>query len=726
MSKLIIVSNRLPVSMERRKGKVNFQQSAGGLATGISSFYKTYESIWIGWPGIDSDKIEKNKEEIRKRLISEFNCHPVFLPRRDFDNYYSGFCNNTIWPLFHYFPQHTAYKENFWKSYKRINELFCKDVLTIAKEEDIIWIHDYQLMLLPKLLREKLPNATIGFFLHIPFPSFELFRILPWRNEILEGLIGSDLIGFHTYDYALNFLKSSQRILGYEPDMGQLHSHGRIVKVDTFPMGIEFERYYESREDPKVQKEIEKLKKEVGNYQVILSVDRLDYTKGIIERLEGFNTFLEKNTEYKEKVVCILIAVPSRSQVPQYKKLKSRVDELISKINGKHGTVGWTPIHYLYKFLPFSSMAALYNIADISLVTPLRDGMNLIAKEYIATKTDGNGVLILSEMTGAAKELGEALIVNPNNNKEMADTIKKALEMPGLARIEKTRIMQKRIERYNVVKWADDFIGKLKSTKTMQKETYTRALKTEAIEKLKINYTKSSRRLFFLDYDGTLTQFFERPEHAKPNDDLLGLLKSLSSNKKNEVVLVSGREKETLNKWFGHLDLNMISEHGVWMRKKQKSWKMLEPLKNDWKDEIREILESHVDRTPGSFIEEKEFSLVFHYRKVDPEIGSVRVSELRDNLLGLTTNKNLQVLEGHKVIDIKNSEINKGHAALKWLSKDNWGFILSVGDDVTDEDMFSVMPENAYSIKVGLHSTCAKYNIKSPDEVVSLLKKLVE
>ncbi len=725
MSKLIIVSNRLPVNIERRRGGLNFPQSVGGLATGISSFYKAYESIWVGWPGIDSDKIEKNKEEIRKRLISDFNCHPVFLPKKDFDNFYSGFCNNTIWPLFHYFPQHTLYKENFWKSYKHINELFCENVLTIAKEEDIIWVHDYQLMLLPKLLRDKLPNATIGFFLHIPFPSFELFRVLPWRNEILEGLIGSDLIGFHTYDYALNFLKSSQRILGHEPNMGQIHSQDRIIKVDTFPMGIDFKRYYQSRENTKVQKEIEKLKKDVGKYQVILSIDRLDYTKGIIERLEGFNTFLEKNPEYKEKVVCILVAVPSRSQVIQYKKLKSRVDELISKINGKHGTVGWTPIHYLYKLIPFASLTALYNIADISLVTPLRDGMNLIAKEYIATKTDGNGVLILSEMTGAAKELGEALIVNPNNNEEMADAIKKALEMPGLERIEKTRMMQKRLERYNVVKWAEDFIGKLKSTKMLQRETHTRVLKTEETEKIKKNYTNCSHRLFFLDYDGTLTEFFDRPEDAKPNNDVLGLLESLSSDKKNEVVLISGREKETLNKWFGHLDLNIISEHGVWMRKKQKSWKMLEPLKNDWKDEIRELLEFHVDRTPGSFIEEKEFSLVFHYRKVDPEIGSVRVSELRDNLLGLTSNKNLQVLEGHKVIDIKNSEINKGHAVLKWLSKDNWDFILSVGDDVTDEDMFSVMPENTYSIKVGLDPTCAKYNIKSPVEVVSLLKKLV-
>lgn len=726
MSKLIIVSNRLPVNIERRKGGLTFQQSVGGLATGISSFYKTYESVWIGWPGIDTEKIEKHKDEIRNRLASEFNCLPVFLPKKDFENYYSGFCNNTIWPLFHYFPQHATYKENHWNSYKRINELFCENILTVAKEGDIIWIHDYQLMLLPQLLREKLPNASIGFFLHIPFPSFELFRLLPWRNQILEGLVGADLIGFHTYDYALNFMKSSQRLLGHESKMGQIITNERVIKVDTFPMGIEYDRYSESREDPKVKAEIEKARKDMENYEVILSIDRLDYTKGILERLEAFNTFLEKYPEYRQKVVCILVAVPSRSQVSQYKKLKRRIDEMISQINGKHGTIGWTPIQYLYKFLPFHQITALYNIAGISLVTPLRDGMNLIAKEYVATKVDGNGVLILSEMAGAAKELGEAIIVNPNNNEEMANAIKTALEMPGLERVEKIRTMQKRIKRYNVVRWAEDFVSKLKSIKKLQDDMHTRLVKDEEAALIEGSCKKGSNRLFLLDYDGTLINFFERPEDAKPTDEILTLLENLSKNKKNEVVLISGRDKETLSRWFSHLDINIISEHGVWSRKRGKEWKMLEPIKKEWKEDIRPILESHVDRTPGSFIEEKEFSLVFHYRKVDPEIAMLRVSELKDNLMELTINKNLQVLEGHKVLDIKNSEINKGHAALKWVSKKEWDFIFATGDDVTDEDMFSVMPEKAYTIRVGLQLTSARYNIKSPVEVLSLLQKLLD
>lgn len=726
MSKLLIISNRLPVNIERRKGEFNFKKSVGGLATGLSSFYRSYDSIWIGWPGIEIEKIEQKEEEIKKRLLSEFQCYPVFLPKKDFENYYSGFCNNTIWPLFHYFLQHTVYNQNYWNSYQRLNERFCEVVLDIAKDGDVIWVHDYQLMLLPKLLREKLPEASIGFFLHIPFPSYELFRMLPWRKEILEGITGSDLVGFHTYDYALNFLKSSQRLFGYEPNMGQIIANERIIKVDTFPMGIEFDRYYYSQEDPKVQSEIEKFKKDLGNYEVILSIDRLDYSKGILERLEAFNRFLEKNQEYKEKVVCILVAVPSRTQVAQYKKLKSKIEELIGKINGKHGTIGWTPIHYLFKSFSFSALAALYNFASVCLVTPLRDGMNLIAKEYISSKMDGNGVLILSEMTGAAKEMGEALIVNPNNIEEMADALKTALIMPLEERIKRTRMMQRQMKRYNVVRWAEDFVLKLKSIKDLQEEMNMRLLKETEALKLKDHFSRSKKRLLFLDYDGTLIKFFNKPEDAEPNDDLLLLLKVLSQNPKNEVVLISGRDKEALTNWFGHLNINLVSEHGVWIREKKKeTWKILKPMSNDWKEEIRPILELHVDRTPGSFIEEKEFSLVFHYRKADPEIGSIRVSELKDNLLSLTGNKNLQVLEGNKVIDIKNSEINKGYAAMKWLSNEDWDFILCIGDDVTDEDMFMVMPKNAYSIRVGLQPTSAKYNIKSPEEVILFLKTLI-
>ena len=724
MRRLLIVSNRLPVTVEKRKDGLHFPQSPGGLATGLGAFYRSYDSIWIGWPGITSDKINKEEtKDIEAKLMSEFRCHPVFLSQNDIERYYHGFSNKTLWPLFHYFTQYVIHDKNFWETYKRVNELFSEVISTIAKKDDIIWIHDYHLMLLPKLTRERLPDATIGFFHHIPFPSFEIFRLLPWREEILEGLSGADLIGFHTDDYTRHFLISVHRLLGYEYTLGQINAGDHLIRVDIFPMGIAYERFSKAIQDPDVQKEISKFRKKLSVYTVILSVDRLDYTKGIPQRLKVFSTFLERNPAYRGKVIFILVVVPSRTQVEPYRLLKRQIDELVGWINGKYGTIGWTPIWYLYRYLPFHILTALYSIADVCLVTPLRDGMNLIAKEYISTKRDGRGVLILSEMAGAARELGETIIVNPNNREEMVEALAKGLTMPEEEQIERNRAMQKRIQRYNVVRWAEEFIDRLVYTKKLQKEMHARILSPEMKMKLLSDYRNAQRRLLLLDYDGTLIPFFGKPEDARPGDDLLELLEKLAANPKNKVVLLSGRDKGNLEKWFDTLSLGLVAEHGVWI--KEKEWEMIEPLTDDWKEEIRPILELYMDRTPGSFIEEKQFSLVWHYRKADSELSTTRVRELTDELVNLTANLNLQILEGSKVVEVKNSGINKGRAALRWIAKEQWTFVLAIGDDRTDEDMFEVLPEMAYSLKVGLSSSLARFNLKSQGDVLLLLEELI-
>ena len=724
MQRLLIVSNRLPITVEKKKNALHFPQSTGGLATGLGSFYKSYESIWVGWPGITSDKTNKEeREDIEAKLMSNFNCYPIFLSQNDIEKYYHGFSNKTLWPLCHYFTQFALYDKNFWESYRRVNELFSEVIFKIYKKDDFIWIHDYHLMLLPNLIRERLPDAMIGFFHHIPFPSFEIFRLLPWRKEILEGLLGADLIGFHIDDYTRHFLISVHRLLGYEYTLGQIQADDRIIRVDTFPMGIAFERFSKAIQDPKVKKEVTRFRKKLSEHKVILSVDRLDYTKGIPERLKVFNTFLERNPAYREKVIFILVAVPSRTQIEHYKWLKKQIDELVGQINGKFGTIGWTPIWYLYRSLPFHSLTALYSIADICLVTPLRDGMNLIAKEYIATKTDGKGVLILSEMAGAAKELGETIIVNPNNREEMVEALAKGLTMPEEEQIERNRVMQKRIQRYNVVRWKEEFIDRLVYAKKLQKELHARILSPDMKMKLLSDYRTAQRRLLLLDYDGTLIPFFGKPEEARPGDHLLQLLEKLAENPKNEVVLLSGRDKVTLERWFGTLSLGLVAEHGIWI--KEKEWKMIEPLTNDWKEEIRPILEIYMDRTPGASIEEKEFSLVWHYRKASSELSNTRIRELTDELINLTANLNLQILEGNKVVEVKNSGINKGRAALPWVTKEKWGFIMAIGDDRTDEDMFEVLPERAYSLKVGLSFSLAKFNLKSQGDVVLLLEELI-
>ncbi|MBU7032724.1 MAG: bifunctional alpha,alpha-trehalose-phosphate synthase (UDP-forming)/trehalose-phosphatase [Theionarchaea archaeon] len=727
MKRMLIVSNRLPVAIKKKEDGMTIQSTVGGLATGLQSFYQSYDSIWIGWCGISSDNLTSTERTyIQETLMGDFRNHSVFLSSEDIASYYLGFCNNTIWPLFHYFTNYAVYDEAEWRSYENVNRLFCDAIAQVAHPGDIIWLHDYHLMLLPSLLRQRLPDATIGFFLHIPFPSSEIYRTLPWRKEILEGLLGADLIGFHTFDYVRHFLSAVRQILGFEHNLGNIFARERVIKVDAFPMGIDYEKYEKAPEDPAVKEDIEKILERTYERKIILSIDRLDYTKGILHRLEAFDHFLDNNPEYTEKVVLILSATPSRVGVETYQLLKRQLDEKVGRINGDHGTIGWVPVWYQFKSHPFHTLIALYRSAHVALVTPLRDGMNLIAKEFIATKSDGRGVLILSELAGAARELGESLVVNPNNKEEVADAIKRALCMSEEEQIERNRRMQDRIRRYNVTKWAQDFIDKLFEIKTLQEKRYAKLLTLENMRDLIQDFDLCQSRLILLDYDGTLISFVDNPEEAVPDEELLHLLESLSSNPRTTVVIISGRPRETLEKWFGDLPLDLVAEHGAWIRKKGE-WNPIEPMVNTWKEQIRPIIEVFVDRTPGSFLEEKDFSLVFHYRKTEPSLAMVRMGELKDALIDMTSNLNLSILEGNKVIEIKNSGVGKGRAALRWISGDQkeWDFIMAAGDDWTDEDLFEVLPDSAYSIRIGLGHSHARFNLNSVQEMRLLLRELV-
>lgn len=451
----------------------------------------------------------------------------------------------------------------------------------------------------------------------------------------------------------------------------------------------------------------------------------LDYTKGIIQRLEAFDLFLSKNPEYREKVTLIMVAVPSRTGVEDYKILRNRLEQLVGRINGAHGTMGWIPVWYLYRLLPFRRITALYNVADVALVTPLRDGMNLIAKEFIATKTEGRGVLILSEMTGAASELGEALIVNANNKEAIIQAVKEALEMPLLEQMERNRLMQERLRRYDVSRWSSDFLNALFDIKKIQQELSVRKLSETTRKKLVSDYTKSRKRLLLLDYDGTLVGFQGKPAQAEPDEEIMSLLQSLSSNANNTVVIISGRDRATLEKWLGNLKVALVAEHGGWIRQKNEDWQSLEPFTGDWKDTIRPILELYSDRTAGSSVEEKDFSLVWHYRRADPELAYLREQELRGALLNLTENLDVGVFEGNKILEIRNVGVNKGRAAEFWTAKQIWDFLLAAGDDYTDEEMFSVLPDGAYSIKVGITISKARFNVDTLNEIRSLLKELV-
>ncbi|MBN1534088.1 MAG: bifunctional alpha,alpha-trehalose-phosphate synthase (UDP-forming)/trehalose-phosphatase [Spirochaetes bacterium] len=725
MPKLILIANRLPVTVERKKsGETVFAQSVGGLATGMSSVSKQYPCLWVGFSGIPSGMLDvRETEEINGALVSRYGSYAVPLTERDIVMYYNGFSNKTLWPLFHYFPLFTTFNEETWRSYVEVNQRFYDTFAGVYEPGDIIWVHDYHLMLLPAIIRQHVPEARIGFFLHIPFPSYEVFRLLPWRKEILSGLLGSDLIGCHTYGYVRHILNSVQRIMGIDHSMGRMNTEGRTVQCDTFPMGIDYQRYSQYLDNRRIAREIDGYRGNLRGKKMILSMDRLDFTKGIIDRLNAFERFLEKYPEYLERVQMVVVTVPSRTEVDTYIRLRKGINEQISRINGKYNTLSWSPIQYLYRSLPFEMIMTLYHCADICLVTPLRDGMNLVAKEYVASRVEGDGVLILSEMAGVSEELGEALIVNPNNREEVADSVAAALSMPEEEQRRRMSIMQRRLQRNDVFHWAASFIERLSGIRHKEDEYADKVLSAGAVQGMLDSYRRSVSRLMIIDYDGTLVSFAERPDLAVPDAELMRLLSHLAGNERNSVVIISGRNFEFMERFFSDLPLTLIAEHGAWIRLKGGMWEAATSLDTQWKKGIRSILQFYCDRTPGSFIEEKEFSLAWHYRRSDIELASLRSLELKGNLLHMIANHNLGIMEGNRVLEIKSLEVNKGKVASLLISAGIYDFIFAVGDDITDEDVFAAIPEIGYTVKVGYSPSKARYLVDGIRTVRSLLKQ---
>jgi len=721
--RLLIIANRLPLTVTEANDKVEYKASTGGLATGLASLEVAYEKRWIGWPGVHP-KNDQIKQNIRQTLEQDL-IHPVFISQRSMEYYYKGFSNKTIWPLFHYFIGYADYDPDYWKVYKRINKQFCDEVMKIARPNDIIWVHDYHLMLLPQMLRERLPGAEIGFFLHIPFPSYELYRTLPWRKELLQGLLGADLVGLHTFEYMRHFMSAVYRVLGREPKLGTIHYQNRVVQVDTYPMGIDYEKFSQSGQNKTVQENIGLFKEQYGQKKLILSVDRLDYSKGILQRLKALDQLLTERPEYVEQVSLIIVVVPSRSDIDRYQKLREDIDEMVGHINGKHATINWVPINYYYRALPFEQLAALYHMANIALVTPYRDGMNLVAKEFVASKTNTNGVLILSEMAGTAIELPQAIIINPNDINEIKKAIEQALTMPENEQEERMQEMKKSLQRQTVQRWANKFIKQLANIHEQQLKRAQKAMSKVNREQILNDFRQSGQRLILLDYDGTLVPYVDRPEKAVPDKELIKTLNQLSEMPNTWIVIISGRNHHTLDEWFGKLNVGLIAEHGSWYRESG-NWRQTKKLDVNWKKEFYPIFQEFADKTPGSFVEEKPYSLVWHYRRIDAWIADIRAQELINTLIYPCTKNNLQILNGHKVVEVKVSGIDKGTGTNHWLAKKEWDFVLAIGDDRTDEDIFNVLPESAYSVKVGYEQTAARFNLNSHEDVRQILKQLAQ
>ena len=718
----LIISNRLPVKIERKKSKLKFTASEGGLATGLGSFYKENGSWWIGWPGI----IPKNEseEKLIREELKKLNLIPVFLTEAEIKGYYEGFSNAILWPLCHYRPSYVELKQDYWLSYTEANRKFAEAALPFIEENTNVWVHDYQLMLVPNYIREQKESCSIGYFHHIPFPPIELFKMLPWREELLMGLMGSDLIGFHTYENVDNFLDSSSGILNLPTNINQLKINGRKVLVDVFPMGIDYEKYKNQAITAETRNYATHLKSLYKNQKIILSVDRLDYSKGILQRLTSFEIMLNNHPELIGKIVLYMLIVPSRDQVGQYKKLRNEIDRKVGNINAVHGKPGWQPIAYFYDSLPFDVLSALYSAADVCWITSLYDGMNLVSKEFIASKQDSTGVLVISEFAGASKELSDALVINPYAVQRTSRTLYEAITMPVEEQDERLKSSQEIVSKFTVHHWVNLFMQRLSEVKNTQRDELARKVREMVEAEIKSSYAKSSNRLILLDYDGTLVGFNKNADKATPTQQVYDVLDQLSKDPKNHISIISGRKYSNLDKWFSERPYYLIAEHGIWSNFPNKEWHLVPGLSNSWKADIHEILQRFTDRTPGSSIEEKSYSLAWHYRKVEKAFGIRQAQELLQELRHLNQVLDLQIINGDRVIEIKSKLINKGKAAINIVEQIKPDFILCIGDDATDEDMFISLPDTSITIKVGDKQSHAKYYVENHEEVLRLLDSL--
>lgn len=723
--RLVVVANRLPFKFVPLNDTFIAEQNSGGLVSAVlalsenklSANNKASDILWIGTGDIP-EKYENPKG---------FELANVEVPKSQYDEYYEGFSNDTIWPLFHYFPSIVTFNQVTFQSYIEVNKLFAHKICELLQPNDLVWIHDYQLMPLPAMIREKTPDANIGFFLHIPFPSYEIFRLLPrkWSEAILKGIIGADLIGFHTNDYTQHFIKSVKRTLGYDCTGNIISTGDRIARADAFPISIDYDKFHK-QDDPKIIDEKHKLHEQLRGNKLIFSVDRLDYTKGILKRLLAFEFFLDNYPHWQENVVFNMVVIPSRDNIPRYKDMKNEIEATVGRINGKFSNLSWRPVIYQYKSLSFHELLALYATSDVGLITPLRDGMNLVAKEYIASQTDRVGMLILSEMAGASAELTEALIINPTDIEEVAESINIALEMPKDEKLHKIQRMQQRIRDYNVYTWASDFFSQASKIYKQQMLLQARYIDPKINGKISEAYQAASSRIIFLDYDGTLIPFAKYPEQALLSNDARKLINSMASDARNKIVIISGRDKSFLENQFTDMNLTLVAEHGLFIKHPYETWKSLVHFETGWKDKVFPVLRDYVDRCSGSFIEEKNASLVWHFRNVDEDFVQLRIHGLKDDLFEILRNEpKLVMVEGNKILEVKSTVYDKGTAALSLINQRPYEFIMAIGDDRTDEDLFGVLPQTAFTIKVGTNMSLARYNLRSQKLVYDFFNTLL-
>jgi len=712
---ILILSNRLPFTVERIASKLIRHASPGGLVSALEPVLRKHGGTWIGWPGLDLLPGEDLEDE-----STSYRIHPVPLSPSEIQHYYEGFSNRTLWPLFHSFPQNTQFEPKDFAAYETVNERFANAALSEASEEELFWVHDYHLMLTPTFIREHKPNARVGFFLHIPFPSYDIFRLLPWDREILRGLLDCDLIAFHVEGYARNFLDCVERRLGARIDRerGHVYYGDRAVRVQAIPIGIDFALFdataREGKSRPKAQE------------RIVLGADRLDYTKGIPERIRAFEHFLESYPEHRGKVALLQVAVPSRAEVTEYQELKRSIDELVGQVNGRFATATWSPIRYVYRCFEREQLAVLYREADIALVTPLRDGMNLVAKEFVACQVDEPGVLILSRLAGAAETMREALLVNPYNIEETAQAIHRALTMDETERRSRMAALRSRERRKDVETWVQGFLAA-----ALRPSALPRTPSRHEFQTWLEPFLQGHRVALFLDYDGTLTPLCEHPSEATLSERMRTAIQECASRSDTLVSIISGRALKDLQGIVGLPELIYSGNHG------------LEVAGDDFPSFRHEDLPYYEDRTQelakalsslaqdGAWVEEKAHTLTFHVRAIPKVNQDAAIDAARD----LIHEAGFQAREAHCAIEARPPiGWDKGRAVLHILRTQygpSWSEavrVIYVGDDQTDEDAFRVLLGLAMTFRVGPANTLttAGRRLRDVDSVEALVRWLAK
>ncbi|MEC7583602.1 MAG: bifunctional alpha,alpha-trehalose-phosphate synthase (UDP-forming)/trehalose-phosphatase [Planctomycetota bacterium] len=725
---LIVVSNRLPVRITVSKHEVGLDRSSGGLAAALAGV----EGIrsWVGWAG--AQIADANKERVHEAMADQGLC-PVFLSNEEEQHYYAGMCNSVLWPLLHYFPSKVDLGEKSWANYVKVNHKFADAVAEVAEHNDQVWIHDFHLMLLPAMLRSRRPDLHIGFFLHVPFPSSELWRLLPQREALLRGLLGADHIGFHTADYLRHFRSSCLRVLGIEPEADHITQGARRIGLGAHPIGTDVERFQKALNSPAAFGKSAEFIERWKDRKIVLGVERLDYTKGVLAKLKAFERFLERDPKRASEVAMLQLLVPSREEHEGYRALLREIEKEISRINGRFGKPGLTPLEYMHTNLDDSELVALYRHANVMMVTPVRDGMNLVAQEFVLcqghaphTPDHARGMLILSEFAGAAMVLPHAMLVNPWDIDALSDAIEGALRMSQAERQLRIADMTERVVELNSRAWAREFLDKLSRAALHNSRTQPAPIDAQAMSDLRARFRSAKRRRFFLDYDGTLCEIAARPELASPTPEILGLLKQLTELPNTEVHLVSGRHQATMANWFGQLPVLIGAEHGYYRLDKSGEWTAQSDVDLSWMPRVRELLTETVEEVPGSFLETKSCAMAWHYRLADPAYGKWRARELVPMLQESLSSENAEPLLGHAVVEVRAKGADKGaYVAANVQDLDADDFILCAGDDRTDLDMYRRLPEGSLVCHVGSLIPSAQFVVDTPAALRELLTNLL-